>query len=168
MDEILEVVDEQNGVIGTEKRSVIIRDKLMHRAVTLFIVNGKGQIMVGKRSKEKEESPDRYSFPVSGHLKQGESPDETMKREVKEELGLEQDLEFLTVFRAKKVKDNHFCYLFLMKLERPIQSLDVDDKESSKLFFWTKDETKERIKERDDFSPNFIEGFEWLIENGKI
>lgn len=89
MDEMLEVVDENNRVIGTEKRSIIIRDKLMHRAVTLFVVNEKGQILVGKRSKEKEEYPNRYSFPVSGHMKQGESPKETMRREVKEELGLE-------------------------------------------------------------------------------
>ena len=51
-----------------------------------FIVRD-GKIFVAKRAKTKKMFPDRYEL-VGGHIDLGESPEQALIREVKEELGL--------------------------------------------------------------------------------
>ena len=78
MDEMLEVVDENNRVIGTEKRSVISKKKLLGRGVALLILRGDDEVLLAMRPHDKDINPDCWSFSVSGHLKPGEKPDDAI------------------------------------------------------------------------------------------
>ncbi len=92
MDEILEIVDEHNTVIGTAVRTEIHRRHLMHRSVHVFLFNSKGELFLQKRSARKDEFPGCYDSSAAGHVSPGESYIEAAARELKEELGIESPL----------------------------------------------------------------------------
>ena len=55
--ELLEVVDEQDRVIGMERRGVIHAQGWFHRSAQVLVLNSLGQLMVRKRSEGKDEFP---------------------------------------------------------------------------------------------------------------
>ena len=167
MDELLEVVDENNRVIGTEKRSVINKRLLTYRSVHLLMLNGKGELLLVKRSMKKDTHPGCWSFSVGGHILPGESPDDALRRETREELGIETDAEYVTLLPAEKESGNHFLYLYLARLER-IPELRLNEKELSGMMLLSKEEVRKRLKDGVRFSPAFVRSFKWLVENGKI
>jgi 8-oxo-dGTP diphosphatase len=56
--------------------------------VPVIIINSKKEILLGKRSKKSFFYPDKWGLP-GGMMEYNENPEETAKREVREELGIE-------------------------------------------------------------------------------
>jgi len=88
-DEIFDVVNERDEVIGRRTRAEVHRDGLMHRAVHVLVFNSRGQVFLQKRSMTKDRQPGLWDSSASGHLDSGESYDACAVREVREEIGLE-------------------------------------------------------------------------------
>lgn len=88
MEEIFDVVNERNEVIGQRSRSEIHRLELMHRAVHVLVFNDVGRLFLQKRSPLKDCFPGKWDSSTSGHLDAGESYDACAVREVREEIGL--------------------------------------------------------------------------------
>jgi 16S rRNA (adenine1518-N6/adenine1519-N6)-dimethyltransferase len=99
-EEMFDVVDAEDRVIGRLPRSLVHARKLLHRAVSIFVFNTRGQLLVHKRSAMKDEFPGRYTSSASGHVSAGETYDQCAPRELREELGLTAPLEFLIKFPA--------------------------------------------------------------------
>ncbi len=87
--------------------------------VTAAIIEDKGRILIARR-KQGKALEGKWEFP-GGKLKKGEKPEECIKREIKEELGLEIEVEELffenihkypaktiklITFKARKIKGN--------------------------------------------------------------
>lgn len=87
-DELLTVVDGDDEVVGSERRDVIHRDGLTHRAVHIFALNRKGEIFLQKRSRLKDNCPGLWDSSAAGHVDAGESYPACARRELEEELGL--------------------------------------------------------------------------------
>lgn len=87
-DEILTVADADNKVIGSERRDVIHRDGLTHRAVHIFVLNKHGEIFLQKRSRLKDRCPGLWDSSAAGHVDAGEEYEACAIRELKEELDL--------------------------------------------------------------------------------
>lgn len=51
-DEVFEVVDANNVVIGTQLRGVVHKTGLLHRAVYCFVFNEQNQLLIQQRSNE--------------------------------------------------------------------------------------------------------------------
>lgn len=49
-DELFEIVDDTNQVIGTERRGIVHRTGLLHRAVYCFVFNSQGEVLLQQRS----------------------------------------------------------------------------------------------------------------------
>lgn len=90
-DEWVDLVDEQNQIIGREKRAVVRRDNLLHRGIALLVFNSKGQIYVHQRTADKDLFPCLYDMFVGGVVGEGESYDTAVRREALEELGVKAD-----------------------------------------------------------------------------
>ena len=86
--EMLAVVDESDQVVGSERRDVIHRDGLLHRAVHIFALNKHGEIFLQKRSRLKDKCPGLWDSSAAGHVDAGEEYDVCAARELEEELRL--------------------------------------------------------------------------------
>jgi len=87
-EEIFEIVNERDEIIGRAPRSEVHRRKLNHRAVHVLIFNSRGQLFLQKRSMKKDCFPGTWDSSASGHLDCGEDYDACALREVREELGV--------------------------------------------------------------------------------
>ncbi len=86
--EIFDVVDENDEVTGTATRAEVHANRLVHRAVHVFVFNKRGDLLLQKRSMLKDLCPGLWDSSVSGHLDSGESYEAAAMRELAEEMGI--------------------------------------------------------------------------------
>ena len=89
MEEIFDVVNERNEVIGQAPRKEVHRRGLRHRAVHILVYNAAGQLFLQKRSMTKETDPGTWDSSAAGHVDAGETYDASIIRETREEIGIE-------------------------------------------------------------------------------
>ncbi len=87
-EEIFDVVDAEDQIIGTATRAEVHATKLVHRAVHVFVFNKRGDLLLQKRSALKDLCPGVWDSSVSGHLDSGEDYDHAAIRELNEEMGI--------------------------------------------------------------------------------
>jgi len=90
-EEIFDVVNDRDEVIGRASRSEVHARGLLHRAAHVLVFNARGQAFLQKRSMLKDRQPGVWDSSASGHLSSGESCDVCAVREVREELGVSRD-----------------------------------------------------------------------------
>jgi isopentenyldiphosphate isomerase len=88
-DEIFDVVNDDDVVIGQRTRGEVHRLGLKHRAVHVLVFNRRGEVFLQKRSLAKDTFPGAWDSSASGHLDRGEDYDACAVRELREEIGLE-------------------------------------------------------------------------------
>lgn len=90
-EEIFDICDEHDNVIGRNTRSEVHRLGLRHRAVHVIVFNARSQVFLQKRSMTKDTFPGAWDSSASGHLDAGEDYDACAVREMREELGIVTD-----------------------------------------------------------------------------
>lgn len=90
-EEIFDVVNECDVVVGQSPRSEVHARKLLHRAVHVLVFNASGQLFLQKRSMTKDTAKGKWDSSSSGHVDSGEDYDTCAVREVWEEIGLKLD-----------------------------------------------------------------------------
>jgi isopentenyl-diphosphate Delta-isomerase len=101
-EEMFDVIDDDNHVIGQERRSVVHQTGLQHRGVHMFLFTSDGKLLVQQRSKDRKNSPSSLDCSVSEHVRAGEEYLAGAMRGLKEELGLEAlELRPIITFRMK-------------------------------------------------------------------
>jgi isopentenyldiphosphate isomerase len=88
-EEIFDVVNERDEVIGRQSRGEVHRLGLMHRAVHILVFNAAGQVFLQKRSMKKDRQRGLWDSSASGHVDSGEDYDACAVRELREEIGLQ-------------------------------------------------------------------------------
>ncbi len=111
-EEILEIVDCDNRVIGTAGRTEIHKRHFMHRAVHVFLFSSAGELFLQKRAQTKDEFPGYYDSSAAGHVNPGESYHEAAERELKEELGIEAPLEKVAELPASQETGWEFVFFY--------------------------------------------------------
>ncbi|HEY3897807.1 MAG TPA: 16S rRNA (adenine(1518)-N(6)/adenine(1519)-N(6))-dimethyltransferase RsmA [Chthoniobacter sp.] len=86
--EIFDVVDADDRVTGQLSRHEVHRQRLLHRAVHIFVFNARGDLFLQRRSRWKDTHPLRWDSSAAGHVNAGQTYAETAPREVEEELGV--------------------------------------------------------------------------------
>ncbi len=87
--ELIDVLDEN----GTETGKVLSRKEVhangtWHKASGVLIINSKNEILLQLRSKQKEKNGGLWDMSASGHIPSGETPEKSLVREIKEEIGV--------------------------------------------------------------------------------
>lgn len=118
-DELFDVVDEEDQVIGQAHRSVVHAQQLLHRAVHVFLFNSRGELLIQHRSATKDEFPLCLTSSASGHVDSGESYAQAAIRELREELGLQCDLEYLAKFPASPMMAFEHSMLYRAETDQP-------------------------------------------------
>ena len=98
--EIFDIVDEKGIPTGeTIERTQAHEKGVRHRTAHIWIVreqDGKAQLLLQKRSAEKDSFPGRFDTSSAGHIQAGDEPEESAIRELHEELGIRAAKEDLT------------------------------------------------------------------------
>lgn len=159
-EEIFDVCDEQDRVIGQLPRSAVHARRLLHRAVHIFVFNSRGELLLQLRSKEKDEYPLCYTSSASGHLSAGESYEQAAPRELEEELGLRNcPLEWLHKFPAGPETSLEHTMLYRTVSDAEVR---VDPHEIVAATFHPVDEISAMLaREPEKFSPCFATLFTW-------
>src|SRR5436190_4374518 len=134
-EEIFDVVNERDEVVGRERRSEVHRTGLKHRAVHVLMFNSKGELFLQKRSMSKDTHPGVWDSSASGHLDSGEEYDACAVREVREELGYELKCvpERILKIDACKETGQEFVWIYRCQCEGPFQ-LHPEEIEDGKWF----------------------------------
>ena len=88
-EELVDLIDAQDRVIGWARRERIRRLNLLHRGVGILCLDPDGRIYVHRRTETKDVFPGMYDMFVGGVVGRGEDRDLAAAREIAEELGIE-------------------------------------------------------------------------------
>ncbi|MCI8284902.1 MAG: NUDIX domain-containing protein [Firmicutes bacterium] len=124
--ELLTAYNEDMNEIGVFERSVVHYNGLWHKVVQCWIVDDSDpkdiRIYLQRRSFEKKSNPGRYDISAGGHVEAGESVENAMLREIREETGLilkAHDITEIGTFREISGKDCEFAHIFVCFMSVP-------------------------------------------------
>ena len=122
-EDIFDVVNERDEVIGRAPRSEVHARGLLHRAVHVLVFNSRGEIFLQKRSMKKDRQPGVWDSSCSGHVDSGEDYDQTAVRELREEIGLRLAAPPQRLFKvdACEETDAEFVWVYRCESEGPFQ-----------------------------------------------
>ena len=158
-EEIFDICDQDDQVIGQAPRSVVHREKLLHRAAHIFVFNRNGQLLVQVRSATKDEFPLCYTSSASGHLSAGEDYLESAQRELAEEIGITAPLTFVAKFPA--CEDFAWEHTTLYRAESDATPQPDPGEVSGLLWFTLPDLLRHLSEFPEKFSPPFRKLVEW-------
>lgn len=88
-EELVDVVDDADRVVGQATRHDVRRKNLRHRSVYVLVFNSAGQLFTHRRTLTKDIFPGHWDVAAGGVLNAGEDYDEGAQRELREELGVD-------------------------------------------------------------------------------
>lgn len=120
-DEIFDVVNERDEVIGQAPRQEVHARGLWHRAVHVLVFNARGEIFLQKRSMLKDTAKGKWDSSSSGHVDSGEAYDATAVRELREEIGLVIPAPPQRLFKVDASAETgwEFCWVYRCESEGP-------------------------------------------------
>lgn len=88
IDEEVILVDENDVELGRMGKIQAHRVGALHRAISVFIFNGSGQLLLQRRAAEKYHSPGKWSNTCCTHPRPGEANADAASRRLYEEMGM--------------------------------------------------------------------------------
>ena len=95
------LVDERDVIIGLMPKMEAHRKGVLHRAFSVFIFKSSRELLIQKRSSQKYHSPGLWTNTCCSHQRDGESTIDAANRRLKEEMGLNVDMEEIFSFIYK-------------------------------------------------------------------
>ena len=122
-EEIFDVVNDHDEVIGQAPRREVHARGLWHRAVHVLVYNARGQVFLQKRSLKKDTAAGLWDSSSSGHVDSGEDYDPCAVREVREEIGLHLEHHPERLFKINACRETgwEFCWIYRCESEGPFQ-----------------------------------------------
>lgn len=154
------------------------RDGILHRTSHVWILrekDGRKQVLLQKRSMQKDSYPGLYDTSSAGHIPAGEEPLLSALRELEEELGIRATADQLTyagnfrieyeeTFHDRIFHDNEFTHVYVYQEVVDIQDLSFQETEVEDAAWFNLEEVWREIqysKERFCVSP---QGMQVLID----
>lgn len=170
--EYFDILDENGTKTGkTKLRSEVHRDGDWHKAVHIWIINDKGDILLQRRCATKDSNPNMLDISSAGHLTAGDDSLSGAIRELKEELNIDiepNELQFIkTIKRSSKYTstfiNNEFDDLYILRTTKSIDDMKYQEEEISEIFYVPYKEFKNMVNNRQPDLLRHDEEFEILF-----
>jgi len=159
MAEIIDIINDQDEVVGQARKDDAHKKHLLHRIGVVYVFCG-DSLLVQKRSVEKDGLLDHSS---AGHVHAGETYEQAAMREMREEIGLDTPIQFLGITNARHAgaRDGKYTHRYGVYTARitPTQAagLALSSREVSAMIPMTIEDIKKKMKESPgDFSGGFF------------
>ena len=155
--EYFDLLDENGNKTGKIKlRTEVHRDGDWHKAVHIWIINNKGDVLLQRRCATKDSNPNMLDISSAGHLSAGDDSLSGAIRELKEELNLDvnkEELQFIkTLKRSSKYTstfiNNEFDDLYILRTDKTINDMKFQEDEISEIFFVPYKKFKEMVNNK--------------------
>ncbi len=154
-EEIFDIVNDRDEVIGRETRKLVHQLGLQHRAVHVLVFNRRGDLFLQKRSMLKDNHPGVWDTSSAGHLDSGEDYDACAVRELREELGWTIAEAPERLFKIAACEDTGMEHVWVYRLEAEgpfeLQASEIDRGE----WFHPEAITGWIARRPEDFAPGF-------------
>ena len=142
------LVNEQDEEIGTIEKMEAHRKALLHRAFSVFIFNGNGEMLLQQRALAKYHSPGLWTNTCCSHPRPGEKVEVAAARRLKEEMGIDTPLKkiFDFIYRVDfetGLTEFEFDHVFTGMYNGP---LNPDKQEVNDYCFRSIDDIEEDLK----------------------
>lgn len=177
--EILDIVDEMGQPTGeTVEREIAHRDGIRHRTAHVWIFRKKDervQILLQKRSDNKDSDPGCYDISSAGHIPAGVDYIPSALRELKEELGVEirgeeliycgqRSFRFEKEFHGKPFRDWQVSNVYALWLDKEETEFVLQEEEVSEVRWFDFGDCVEAVRENRIPHCIYIEELEILAQ----
>lgn len=191
--EYFDVCDE----LGNPTGAVVSRDEahqkgIRHRTAHVWVVRrreGRWQVLLQKRSANKDSFPGKYDTSSAGHIRAGDAPLESALRELEEELGIRAkpgqlrpaghfDIRFEKEFHGRLFRDNEFAFVYVYREPVDIDALTLQAEEVERVDWFDLEAAWAELKQRRDIYcvpsegmavlRTYLRNWELGMENGEL
>ncbi len=156
--EKFEILDEKGAYTGKiASREECHKKGYYHKAVAMFIVNSKNEILIQQRSSNKKLWPNKWDITAGGHVLAGEFGYQSTIRETKEEIGVDvvpTDLLFIGCNISENIQgdivNRHFNEFYIIKKDIDLKDITLQEEEVQDIKWIKKEELLEMINTRSE------------------
>jgi isopentenyl-diphosphate delta-isomerase len=173
--EYIDVLTPEGKLTGKSKSKEQIHiDGEWHRAVHIWIINSRNEVLMQRRSKTKVNYPDMWDISVAGHVSAGEVSLLTAFRETEEEIGItiiESDLKHIGELTQETVINNgtyinkEYNDIYLIHKDIELSEMKKQEEEVGDLKYISLDELKEWVNNKYPELVDHEEEFELLFNS---
>ncbi|MEI7810241.1 MAG: NUDIX domain-containing protein [bacterium] len=156
MEEYIDIYDNEGNLLGKKTRKESHENGFWHKTVHVWIINSKGEVLIQKRSTQKENNANKWSGSVGGHISAGDNEINTAIKETEEELNLKLSKEdFVEIGKIKhsattgKYINNEIKTIYVVKMDLDLNKIKIQKEELSEVKFIKFNELKELIENKD-------------------
>ena len=179
--EFLDVVDVQGNPTGeVVARTEAHAKKLPHRTSHVWIVrhhHGVLQVLLQKRSDNKDAYPGCYDISSAGHIPAGEDFVPSALRELQEELGVKADADdliyaghrhilFDEIFHGKPFHDDQYTNVYVLWLDQSAADFILQAEEVSEVRWFEFDDCVEKVRTKAIPTCIYVEELEMVRRAG--
>lgn len=164
--EYFPLVNEEGEVIGKATRKECHSGTfLLHPVVHLHVFNSAGKLYLQKRALNKDTQPGKWDTSVGGHVDYGEDVLTALKREVREELGINDfNPGFIKRYKFTSSQEAELVNCFYTVYDAEIITDPVEISEGK---FWNIKDIENQLG-KGIFTPNFEQEFSTIIKYIRI
>lgn len=146
------MVDETGQVIGSATRGECHNgSRLLHPVVHLHLFNTKGELYLQRRPLWKDIQPGKWDTAVGGHVDYGETIEEALLREVREEIGITDFVpEKMCHYLYDSVRERELVFVHRATYDGEVHPSEETDGGR----FWSIEEIRQNLG-KGIFTPNF-------------
>ena len=163
--ELFDIIDENGNPTGKiVERSIAHAEGIPHRTAHIWIIrrrNEKTEILLQKRSRNKDSFPGKFDTSSAGHIQAGDEPMESALRELKEELGIHAEsadlqfagkfpISFAREFHGKIFRDEEIAFVYIYDHPVEIDHLTLQKEEVEEVQWFDLEETYQQCSQHRD------------------
>jgi len=150
--ELVDIIDDDGDVERVVTRAEMRAGRLRHRCTFVLVWSTGGEVLIHRRSDQKDMWPGRWDLTCGGVTASGEQAEDAARRELREELGIDAGLEYVGhgAYRDDDVDEE--ATIWQVVHDGPFEFTDDEVVEAC---FVSLDELRDRVR-RDPFVPDAL------------
>lgn len=155
------VVNDQDHVIGAVARDQM-ETNAIYRVSALWLTNSNGDILLAQRHRSKTHDPLAWGTAVAGTVEEGETYEENIRKEAREELGIEDlAMQLGPKHLVRSGTYHHFTQWYTATLDRDVTQFRLQEDEVEEVRWVAPEQLRQEVQSHpEEFTPNMCEDVE--------